>query len=950
MSLEGFLRAIQDDPEDDAVRLIFADWLDEHGQPDRAEFIRLQVQRAGPLRSCEGSDVLLPEMDVHSERESILLAAHQREWLGEVPDDVHVTLGRGSEASVVAFRRGLLLISLEADMLLAGLPAGLEECLREGWVDHLTLQHLKAEHIPALVAAPWLSCLTSLTLNDQRNCGVAEIAQLAASPHLARLRGLRLHTWALGDEGVAMLASSPNLGRLTGLMLTNCQVGPDGVAAVTGSPHLGRLTELGLWGNHLGDEGAEALAAAPGLRRLRYLDLGHNAIGDWGGEALASCPALEGLQRIDLHPDSGEEWYLPLFWSPYRAGLTGLMLQWADGVQGDALARTLVASTHLRRLQVLHFRGTCLGEPELRALVEVPHLSTLRGLSLHRIGDGGARILAASPCLTRLSYLDLDGDADPDESIGSEGAAALARSPNLASLRLLDLGDNNLGDDAALALARSPFLGNLLVLDLMDCRLGAAGIRDLALSPQLGQLAHLCAKEDWPTDRPFWKRYVTFEAEEQNGDLDAHAVRNALEKSCPVFRARAVRAVARLFWKIYPTGEAPPEATEALAAALQEPDALVRQHAIRTLGGFFDVADNLRPPWLEQALLRALRDSDSGVGLEAEFVLDRVALSDASIPLLVEALASPREEARAWVALSLIELGSTVESAQVVQQLLNHGDSAVAVGFLSRLPRQGCWPGCVQNLRKHLGEVAQGDPQGRNLVQRLSHALNDADGKVRGEAALALIALGTATDRAAEVLRELLGHKELAFWLVERLPLLDPWPGCVPTVRNCLAGPDPSLRRHAAHRLAEAGRAGREVWPVLVEAAVANSDRVVQHMALNALAEMGARAAVAVPSLVDMAREPRLRLRVRDVLLRIGGSEAEIALAKLRTEDQGAPEPRGKVLAVLLQEGASNAARMKIAAIREYRQVTGVSLREARDYVEELMRQAGLAAPGTNPA
>ena len=33
-------------PDEDASRLIFADWLDEHDQPERAEFIRLQCQRA----------------------------------------------------------------------------------------------------------------------------------------------------------------------------------------------------------------------------------------------------------------------------------------------------------------------------------------------------------------------------------------------------------------------------------------------------------------------------------------------------------------------------------------------------------------------------------------------------------------------------------------------------------------------------------------------------------------------------------------------------------------------------------------------------------------------------------------------------------------------------------------------------------------------------------------
>src|SRR5262249_20752151 len=42
---EAFLQAILDDPGDDAVRLVFADWLEEHDDP-LGEFIRLQMQLA----------------------------------------------------------------------------------------------------------------------------------------------------------------------------------------------------------------------------------------------------------------------------------------------------------------------------------------------------------------------------------------------------------------------------------------------------------------------------------------------------------------------------------------------------------------------------------------------------------------------------------------------------------------------------------------------------------------------------------------------------------------------------------------------------------------------------------------------------------------------------------------------------------------------------------------
>jgi uncharacterized protein (TIGR02996 family) len=39
----GFLDAILAAPDDPAVRLVYADWLDEHGEPERAEFLRTEA-------------------------------------------------------------------------------------------------------------------------------------------------------------------------------------------------------------------------------------------------------------------------------------------------------------------------------------------------------------------------------------------------------------------------------------------------------------------------------------------------------------------------------------------------------------------------------------------------------------------------------------------------------------------------------------------------------------------------------------------------------------------------------------------------------------------------------------------------------------------------------------------------------------------------------------------
>ncbi len=38
---DALLQAVLERPGDDAPRLVYADWLDEHGESDRADFIRV---------------------------------------------------------------------------------------------------------------------------------------------------------------------------------------------------------------------------------------------------------------------------------------------------------------------------------------------------------------------------------------------------------------------------------------------------------------------------------------------------------------------------------------------------------------------------------------------------------------------------------------------------------------------------------------------------------------------------------------------------------------------------------------------------------------------------------------------------------------------------------------------------------------------------------------------
>src|SRR5690242_12487405 len=77
--LEGsFLEDIVANIDDDTPRLVYADWLAENGRDDRAEFIRVQIERAR-RPAWDAAQVRLRL------REAELLKAHGEKWLAEMP-------------------------------------------------------------------------------------------------------------------------------------------------------------------------------------------------------------------------------------------------------------------------------------------------------------------------------------------------------------------------------------------------------------------------------------------------------------------------------------------------------------------------------------------------------------------------------------------------------------------------------------------------------------------------------------------------------------------------------------------------------------------------------------------------------------------------------------------------------------------------------------------------
>jgi uncharacterized protein (TIGR02996 family) len=300
---DGLLQDILDHPDDDAPRLVYADWLDEHGDPDRAEFIRLQIEAA----RLKQDKAFRPGLH---ERGRELLDRHKAEWLRDLPAPLRKDFAfeRGFVnwlyCSALEFLRGAERLFRRTPVRSVRLKyatrrlAELAACPYLARLSRISFtgagNRMDGAGASAFFASPYLGGLTELDLSYNA-IGPQGAAALAACRHLAGLRHLDLSHNRVGDEGAAALAASPYLGNLESLSLYSNDIGDDGAAALANSPHLNRLDFLGLTSNQVGPAGVEALAAAAGLPALTRLRLAYNPVGDRGAAALLASPRLGPL-------------------------------------------------------------------------------------------------------------------------------------------------------------------------------------------------------------------------------------------------------------------------------------------------------------------------------------------------------------------------------------------------------------------------------------------------------------------------------------------------------------------------------------------------------------------------------------------------------------------------------------------------------------------------------
>jgi uncharacterized protein (TIGR02996 family) len=100
----GFLRAVLAAPEDDALRLVYADWLDERGDP-RGEYLRCQCARAA-LRPADPKHAALlrREEELRQQYPAVILPWQRRLTVGRILNLLGRTGGDAGGAEGVSER------------------------------------------------------------------------------------------------------------------------------------------------------------------------------------------------------------------------------------------------------------------------------------------------------------------------------------------------------------------------------------------------------------------------------------------------------------------------------------------------------------------------------------------------------------------------------------------------------------------------------------------------------------------------------------------------------------------------------------------------------------------------------------------------------------------------------------------------------------------------------
>ncbi len=508
MSASALLKSVLASPDDDLPRLVYADWLDEHGDPDRAEFIRTQIELAN-----------LPDYDPRfralEDREHELLNEHEQGWLGVTAVGLHEWEWRRGFVDEIATNCVRLCEPISG--FTAEHPVTQVRCIGMGSVN---------PSYPAdWIRADWSNVVKSLSVGGVHNAYDGLIT-FFTSGTLPRLRDLDFTSDRGGTDVCRVLWGWPGKKSLRSIRFgrrTNSWFGGFPTLAFTDLVKHSPLEHLTAFDAEIDTEALATLLSAPFAGTLKHLDISDNPIAPDAYRGFRQCHPNMRLDKLDVSgtPLAGIS-LEPLLNAASLQNLTKLEMNgcgsarrnmevlsrsafWNQATELRAHSGTIPASTleplcqtaGPPGLRLLDLADNYLRTEGVRLLCDSPWTGSLTWLALSRnyLDDESCEVLAKSGRFTHLRTLHLAHnnvrqEGADSEQITTRGVISLAEASSLANLRLLTLSYTGITDAAVDVAVNAPFW-RLFGLGVGGCDLSPAAVRMLANSPRLNRFTWL---------------------------------------------------------------------------------------------------------------------------------------------------------------------------------------------------------------------------------------------------------------------------------------------------------------------------------------------------------------------------------------------------------------------------------------------------------------------------
>lgn len=471
---QGLIAAIRDNPDDDTPRLVCADWFEEQGGEAnlaRAEFIRTQVERA----RLEPDD---PRQSDLESRELRLLKQYAAEWCRP-----HFLFNK------VRFRRGFIeYVHLHLQHFLHHRRQILDlEPIRDisltGWM------RASDDLVRRVAACEELRHIETIRIHNQgpHKWPGSNVVTLIESPHLTRLKSLRLSSLNLDAEARRRLERAPVLDRIEELSLPSLDTYPNNPGPWFAEGARGvaweSLRTLRINDHSVRPEMLLRLGEMPFWDNLRSLSL--NLPYHQTNEVLVTLrdrlpPSLEELRLVANHSpvqvSDADSFFERLSGMPLRM----LKLRWIP-LSAAALGR-MFADDSRCELRSLTLSGCSLTEQHSAVLARSKRAQLLKAVNLNDYPS----IPAVAAIQSRLG----DG-GDVELSIAGDGVELdiLAEESGPARIRSLTISAAGISRAPLLRLLASPKLRDLVRLSISDMQMELAV--DCALAEQLAALPSL---------------------------------------------------------------------------------------------------------------------------------------------------------------------------------------------------------------------------------------------------------------------------------------------------------------------------------------------------------------------------------------------------------------------------------------------------------------------------